>query len=378
MPGFILIADAQQVLGQELLPGFDKGQGGGRIFFELDFPDEQTGTCAGLRRGDLGIFLGEKTRTSHRTAKGHLKKRFRIFLGMGPILCSQGIQEEPVCRGGMVDIVGAFFPSFDFQAADMRYLRKLLHKDVQGKVLARKESAFIPFLLVHASAGLDATPPEAALAAQIAGPVASAGNAPAQGSVDENFKAHILRGFLIHEANLIDGQLAGKDDAADAQRMRSPYILHAGDIGERRKMDFPSIARLAGDVDEPDVLYDERMGLGVPLQAVDEPSRRAKIRFFNEGIERDIDLASMLVGEVDHGGDVRYAEIFRAGPCGKIFKSHVRCVCSCGNRGKKAGLVPGRREDFRQCFFHHDILGDGWASIRFCLATAIISLILLI
>lgn len=256
----------------------------------------------------------------------------------------------------MVDIVGAFFAAFYLQAADMGYFRQSLDQHVEGKILTGEEAAFATFLPVDAAAGLHAAAAQTAFAPEIARPVAAAGNAPAKSPVNEHFKVHVFGGLLVHQADFVDGKLARQHHALHAELLHGRQVAGMGNIGEGGKMQFSLEPRLTRHLDEPYVLNDETVGLGVALESLDESSGGKNVAPLDEGVEGHIDSAAVLVGQIHHARKFGGAEVFRPRAGGEVLEAEVGGIRAGGHACQKAGHVAGGSQEFRQSALYHAVL----------------------
>ena len=195
----------------------------------------------------------------------------------------------------------------------------------------------------------------------------------------EHLEVHVLGGFLVHLADLIDGKFAGKHHTLDAEFLGGEDIAGRREVGKGGKVQFALEACLTRHVDKADILDDEAVGLGIALEALDEAPGGEDIAALDERVEGHIDAAAVLIGQVHHAGQLGGAEVFRTGTGGEVLEAEVGGVGPGGHAREEAGHVAGRGQEFRQSFVYHNHLdADGSPPDLSCRATAIISLILFI
>ena len=82
MPGFVFIAYAQKILGQQLYSRLDEGPGRGAVLlFELDLAHEQAGARRFVGRGDVRVLLRQEAGTGDGTPQSHVEQGLGVLLG---------------------------------------------------------------------------------------------------------------------------------------------------------------------------------------------------------------------------------------------------------------------------------------------------------
>ena len=197
---------------------------------------------------------------------------------------------------------------------------------------------------------------QAALAAKVAGPVAAAGDAPAESAVHEHFEVHVFRSFLVHLADLVDGKFAGKHYALNTQFFRGEHVARGRNVGKSGKVQFTFKACLTGYINEADILNAEAVRLGIALETLDKAASGKDITSLDKRVEGHIDAPTILVGEIHHTGQLGGAEVFGSGTGGEVFQAKVRGIGPGGHACQKAGHVAGGSQKFRQGSACHGIL----------------------
>ena len=164
--------------------------------------------------------------------------------------------------------------------------------------LLEKRLNGVSALLVDAAAGLHAAAPQAALASHVAGPVAASGNAVAQGAVNEAFEHHTIGAGIAHLMDFLDGEFAGQNHAVSAEAFGLKKRGGVGEIGECGQRDGARIPRLAGDIDEGNILDDEAVDADLILEAADEPVGSVGFGGLDERVHGHGDPAVRLMGEI--------------------------------------------------------------------------------
>jgi len=76
------------------------------------------------------------------------------------------VPQQPVGGYDIIHVVRAFLAAFNFPCADLRYRQQYLDEDIQAQILAGEKPPSFTLLDVNPAAGLNATSPQAAFAAQ--------------------------------------------------------------------------------------------------------------------------------------------------------------------------------------------------------------------
>jgi len=172
---------------------------------------------------------------------------------------------------------------------------------------------------------------------------ALAGPAHAQGSVDEAFELEI--GALREEADFLDGELAGQDDARHPELFGDP-----GGLGARHRHLGGSVQWKPGTdgVREPrcsEVLHEDGVRAG-PGDGDERLLGDRKLPVEDQGVEGDEALDALAMEEVEDPGKVLDREVVRPGACVEpAAEPEVHGVRTRGDRGAEALLFSGRSEE---------------------------------
>ena len=253
----------------------------------------------------------------------------------------------------MVDVVRALLAALDLPATDLRHLQKRLDQDVQGQVAAGKKPFLLPPVRVYAAAGLYAASAQAAFASKITGPVAAARNRVAQCAVHENFQIQPFRAGFGKQLDLVHVQFARQDDPVHAQFLadhgQGGRLTH---IGQGGKMDLALEPGLTGNVDDAQILNDERMRLDHVVQPLYEPSGRVCLALLEQNVHGNVQLGVMAFGQLPQRGHFLEREVVGLHAGGKMLESCVDGVGTGGQSRQKRFLVASRGKNLWLVMIH--------------------------
>ena len=98
--------------------------------------------------------------------------------------------------------------------------------------------------------------------------------------------------------DFIDGEFAGQNHAVSAEAFGLKKRGGVCEIGECGQRDGARIARLAGDIDEGNILDDEAVDADLILEAADEPVGGVGFSGLDERVHGHGDPAVRLMGEI--------------------------------------------------------------------------------
>ncbi|KAF5047569.1 hypothetical protein DSECCO2_459180 [anaerobic digester metagenome] len=352
MPGLVLVADAQQVAALEGLARRNV-----RLHAALDLADHVS------RRRLLAVGDGvrgpvaEKVVVRARPAQGHLQQ-FLGGLALGRVVA--GVTQHAVGLDRVEYVVRPLLAALDLPGLDLVHTAQGAHQHVQGQVVAGEERAPLVLLHVLPPAGLHAAAAQAALAAQIAGPVAAARNGVAQGAVHEDLQAQAFGAVGGHGLDLVDGQLARQDQAVHAQ---GQDLRQAGDgpaVGQGREVQLALEACLTGQGRQAEVLHDEGVGPHLLRQSVNETSGLGQFGRLEQVVHGHVHPHAPGMCQFGQGREFGQGEVLRFHARGKILEAAVDGVGSGRHRSQKAVGVAGRGEDFRLFFDFHVKTNGPW------------------